>query len=289
MIAPIALGFVAAFALLAMASLVINRMHKVVPALPATAPAAAVQNADSGAALTDKMDGLIEAAQKANLRPSDVATLSNTKLKLASLVANKAPPADLAAAAADMAKTENETVGRTERRMWRDIGTLPDPNDAPGGADTLANLKNAKATLDSALAAPVPQEGAQIIDQTRALLSTFAAFQDAYKTETPAVVAARHKAFDALHSATQSLCDQVTALANVEKPWFLASAVRKNAYKLRQDNAAQAKALSQRLDDLGKSVAASSDLRELTSAVSQATDDQTKANQLYASSSAAAL
>jgi serine/threonine protein kinase len=288
-IVPVALGFVAVFALLATASLIINRMHKVVPALPATAPAEAVQAADSGPALTDKMQGLIEAAQKANLKPNEVASLSNTKLKLASLVANKAPPADLAATATDMAKTENENLGRTERRMWRDLGTLPDSNDASGGANTLANLKNAKAALDSALAAPIPQDGAQIIDQTRALLSTFAAFQDAYKMETPAVVAARHKAFDALQSATQSLCDQVTALANVEKPWFLASAARKNAYKLRQDNAALAKSLSQRLDGLGKSVAASSDLRELTSAISQATDDQTKANQLYASSSAAAL
>ena len=289
MIVPIGLGLVAGFALLAMASLVINRMHKVAPDLPATAPAAAVQAANSSPALTDKMDALIEDAQKAGLRPSEIAVLSNTRIKLESLVANKAPPADLAAAATDMAKTENDNLGRSERRMWRDIGALPDPNDAPGGADTLAKLKSAKAALDSALAAPVPQDGAEIIDQTRLLLSTFAAFQDAYKTETPAVVAARRKAFDALHSATQSLCDQVTALANVEKPWFLASAARKNAYNLRQDNAAQAKSLLQRLDDLGKSVAASNDLRELTSAIGEVTDDQTKATQLYASSSAAAL
>ena len=105
----------------------------------------------------------------------------------------------------------------------------------------------------------------------------------------PVFVTVKRNTFDALQTATKSLCDQVTALANVEKPWFLASSARKNAYQLRQDNAAQARTLAQQLDDLARTVATSNDLRELTGAISQVSDDKTKASQLYASSSSAAL
>ena len=136
---------------------------------------------------------------------------------------------------------------------------------------------------------PPSQDAGQVLDQTRLSLTNFAAFQDAAKTATPFYVAARRKAFDTLHTDTQGYLAQVASLASVEKPWFLASTARKNAYKLRQDNAVQAKALAQRLDDLSKTVATSSDLHALASAITEAADAKKSAGALYASSSAAAL
>jgi hypothetical protein len=284
------LGIAAVFSILALASLVINRLHRPAPAPePAAIPAAGLTAADGSEALTRQVDDLIDAAQKAHIRPSDIAALNDTRSKLTELAASKAPAAQFAAVATDMAKSEGESLGRAERRMLRDAGAMPGPADAPGSADAVAKLQKAKADLTATLAAPIAQGTAQIVAQTQAMLAGYAAFQDAYGAVAPILVTARRNSFDGLHTATKSLCDQISALASVEKPWFLASSVRKTAYQLRQDNAAQAKALAQQLDDLAGTVAASNDLRELGAAISQATDGKTKATQLYASSSAAAL
>ncbi len=286
----IALGFAAVFAILAMASLVINRGNKSAQSLtPATALGVGVQAVNTGNALIKRTDDLIDAAQKAHLKPNEIASLNDARSRLANLVATKAPSDQLVTAASDIAKLEGESLGRTEKRMLRDLGVMPGPNDVPGSTDAIAKLQKAKADLNAALAAPASQDATQVIDQTRLAISSFADFQDVYGAASPIFITFKRNTFDALHTATKSMCDQVLALANVEKPWFLASSARKNAYQLRQDNAAQARALAQQLDDLSRTVAASNDLRELTGAISQATDGKTKASQLYASSSSAAL
>jgi len=241
------------------------------------------------APLGDKLNALMDAAQKAGIKGNEIAALTSAKDKLTGLIASKAPAEQLTAAATDMAKSESDTLTRTSRRMWRDLGGTPGPNDAPGGADAIAKLQAAKAALDSTLGVPPSQDAGQAIDQTRLSLTNFAVFQDAYRTATPFYVAARRKAFDTLHTDTQGYLAQVASLANVEKPWFLASTARKNAYKLRQDNATQAKTLGQRMDDLSKTVTASTDLHALAAAITEAADAKQSAGALYASSSAAAL
>jgi hypothetical protein len=45
----------------------------------------------------------------------------------------------------------------------------------------------------------------------------------------------------------------------------------------------------QQMDDLARTVATSNDPKELTAAIGQVTDDKSKAAQLYASSTSAAL
>ncbi len=285
-----ALGLAAVFGILAVAGLVVNRLNKSQPVVSSIAtPAAIVQTANTDTALISKMDDLIDVAQKANAKPDEIAIFNNTRSKLASLIAEKAPPAELVTVVTDLAKSEDDSLGRTEKRMWRDLGAVPNPSDAPGSADAIAKLQKARTDLNEALAAPVSQDAAQIIDQARLALSNFTAFQNAYAAAMPIVIRARRNTFDGIQTAAKSLCDQVTALANIEKPWFLASTARKNAYALRQDNAAQAKTLAQRLDDLATTVATSSELRELTAAINEAGDAKTKAAQLYASSSAASL
>jgi serine/threonine protein kinase len=279
-------GAVAGFAILAVAGLVSQHLYK----LPATdTPAPITQAASKDAPLGDKLNALMDAAQKAELKANEMAALSSAKDKLAGLIASKATPEQITASATDMAKAESDNLTRTERRMWRDLGGTPGPNDAPGGADAIAKLQAAKAALDSTLGVPPSLDAGQAIDQARLSLTNFAAFQDAAKTATPFYVAARRKAFDTLHTDTQGYLGQVASLANVEKPWFLASTARKNAYKLRQDNAVQAKTLGQRMDDLSKTVATSSDLHALASAITEAADAKKSAGALYASSSAAAL
>jgi len=290
-----ALGAAALFAILAGAGFIVTRLHKPSAVTTPGALAGAVQSAQtSEPAQTDqplaaRMDALIDAARKAGRKDSEITALTDAKTKLTDLVASKADAGQLSAAAEDMAKAEDDLLARAERRSWRDAEPTPAAKDAPGSEDAIAKLQQAKTDLDAKLAQPAAQDAGQIVDNTRQALTSFAAFRDAYAVATPFYVTARRKAFDALHTAAQSYCDQVATLANVEKPWLLASSARKNAYKLRQDNAAQAKALSARLYDLASTVAATSDLHQLSAALSEAAAAKQTAGALYAASSAATL
>jgi non-specific serine/threonine protein kinase len=284
--ALIVLGAAAVFAILAAAGLVVSRWHK--NAAPAPAPAAivAAEPAQTSQTLAAKMDAVIDAARKAGRKDNEVTALTDAKTKLTSLVASKADAAQQASAAADTAKTETDILSRAEKRLWRDVET-PAP-DAPSGPE-VTKLQQSKSDLDAKLTAAPSQDAGQILEGLRLSLASFGAFQDAYTAAMPAYVAARRKSFDTLHTATQTLCDQITALANVDKPWFLASSARKDAYKLRQDNAAQAKTLSARLNDLGKTIDVSNDLHQVSAAVSEATTAKKTASGLYAASNAAQL
>ena len=164
----IALGFAAVFAILAMASLIINRGNKSAQTLtPGTGLGVSVQAANTGEALLKRMDDLIDAAQKAHLRPNEIASLNDARSKLANLVATKTPSDQLATVVSDMAKAEDESLGRAEKRMLRDLGPMPSPNEVPGSADAISKLQKAKADLNAALAAPASQDATQVIDQTR--------------------------------------------------------------------------------------------------------------------------
>jgi serine/threonine protein kinase len=284
--APIALGSAAVFAILAAAGLVVSNWHKGQTTAPSAASLATVQPSGNGQTLAARMDAVIEAARKAGRKDNELAALADAKTKLAGQVASKASAAELAGIVTDMAKNETDILVRAEKRLWRD--TDSPSGDAPAGPD-VSKLQQSKSDLDAKLTAQLPQDAGQILDSMRVSLASFGAFQDAYIAATPTYVTVRRKSFDALHAAAQSLCDQIATLANVEKPWFLASSARKNAYKLRQDNAAQAKTLSARLSDLAKTVATSSDLHQLTAAVAEATAARKTAGGLYAASNAAQL
>ena len=290
-----ALGAAALFAVLAGVGFIVTRQHKpatvTTPDAMASAaqPAQTSQPAQTGQPLAARMDALIDEARKAGRKDSEITALTDAKTKFADLVASKADAGQVSTAADDMAKAEDGLLARAERRAWRDAEPMPTAKDAPGSEDAIAKLEQAKTDLDAKLAQPAAQDADQIVDNTRLTLTSFAAFQDAYTAATPFYVTARRKAFDALHTATQSYCDQVTSLANVEKPWLLASSARKNAYKLRQDNAAQAKTLSAHLYDLARTVAATSDLHQLAAALTEAAAAKQTAGALYAASSAATL
>ena len=283
----IALGSAAVFAVLAAAGLVAGNWHKAAPAGPAAAPTAVTQSVDTGQSLAAKMDGVIDAARKAGRKDSEIADLTAAKAKFGDLA--KSSPAQLTAAVTDMAKSESDILARAEKRAWRDLDTPPDPKDAPGSAAAVAKLQQTKTDLDAALTATPVEDAGRIIDNVRMSLVDYAAFQDAYAAATPFYVTAKRKAFDTAHASVQGVCDQVAALANVDKPWLFASSARKNAYKLRQDNAAQAKTLSTQLDDLAKTVAASSDLRQLSAAMAQVAQARKTAAGLYVASNAASL
>ncbi|HEY2009024.1 MAG TPA: serine/threonine-protein kinase [Rhizomicrobium sp.] len=271
--------------LAALVSFVLHRAPE-----PATTQAPATAAAPAAAAaptVLGKMDALIDAAKTAGRPDAEITTLAAARTELAGLAA-KGDSAEQGTVAAAMAKAEARVLARAEKRAWRAVDPSADPSNAMPDNDAARQLQTGKSDLDAKLALTA-QDAGQSIDNTRGAIVAFATFKQDMEVAKPAYIAAKRKAFDAALTATKAVIDQVVSLAAVEKPWFLASQARKDAYKLRQDNATQAKAMSSQLDTLAQHVATANDLDDLSTAVAQAKATNQSVNALYAASYAAKL
>jgi serine/threonine protein kinase len=285
------IGSLAALVLVsAVAALVWPRHTSATGPLPASAFASASPaSGNTHENLGQALDGLIAAAQKAGRPQGEVTALTDAKTKILAMAAQKTPQAADQAneAARDMAKTEITALGRTARRQWRDLGALPDAT-APDAAGTITALKTAKTDLDGKLAADLTTLDALAAAQaTQQALDAYTAFQSAYTAAAPVYVTAKKKDLTDLLATAQSTTNQIVALAGVEKPWFLASQQRKQAYELRQGNAAQAKALLTQLNTAASVAQSSKDLKLVSGAIAQMTTAQATLSSLYAASNAA--
>jgi predicted Ser/Thr protein kinase len=259
----------------------------VAAAAPAAAPEAAPVAAAADADLPAKMDALIDAARKAQRPDSEITLLTAAKAKLADLSA-KGDAEGVTTQARVLARNQIDILSRAEKVAWQSVDPAADPLNTVAENDAVRQLQTAKSDLDAKLKLR-SQDAGQSIDNTAASLTAFATFQQALALAMPSFVAAHRKAFDDARTAARGVIDQVTALGAVEKPWFLAAKARLDAYKLRQDNAAQAKTLAGQLDSLAQKVAASNDLTEINDAIAQAKAASQSAAALYAASNAAKL
>jgi hypothetical protein len=285
---PAVIGSLAAILTVALVLFLLMPKHRSgTEPLPVSPAAAAGKQADLGKSL----DAMIAAATQIGRRQAEITALTAGKDKLLALAAQKGGvPVDMAAqlnaAARELAKDEIAILGRAERRMWRDIGTPPDPKTSPDAALAVLKLKNAKADLDARLAVDLTALDAPgAIEATRQALLNLGLFQEAYNAAAPAYVSARRKEFGDLYASVQATSNQVVTLAAVPKPWFLAPQARKQAYQLRQDNAAQAKALIVQLG--GIPVATTTDFKLLNGAITQVLAAQATLSSLESASSAA--
>jgi hypothetical protein len=269
------------------------------PVAPAAPPlvAAAAQPALADL-LGQKLDAAIAAATKANRPQSEITALTAAKTSMVALAAPMKPgkPADAAAleqlngAARQIFHDESAPLVRAEKRLAGSLSTPLDTQAAPAAAQSLASFTQAKTNLDTALAVDESKaDAAHAIDATAQALASFGALQDAYAVAAPYYVGAKRKQFAALYADAQATAGQVATLANVSKPWILASRARKNAYQTRQDNAAKAKSLMAPLDTLAPTLAKISDLKQLDAAIAQVTAAKKSLDGLVAASNAATL
>jgi hypothetical protein len=283
------IGSFAAIALVSIAGYLLWPRHKS-PSEPLPASAFAGASPVRKQALGPALDGLIDAAQKAGRPQNEIAALTDAKTKILASVAQKAPPDQTDGLATDMAKAEITALGRSVRRTWRDLGAAPDPKTVADTQNTIEALKTAKTALDAKLAADLTGQDARASTAAvQQALDAYAAFQTAYAAAAPQYVVARKNDLTTLLASAQSSTDQVVALAGVSKPWFLASQARRQAYQLRQDNAAQAKALFTQLSSAASVAQSSKDLKLVIAAVAQLTAGQATLSGLYAASNAAKL
>ena len=185
---------------------------------------------------------------------------------------------------------ETALLARAEKRQWNSVSAPLDASASQGAAQSVASLGQAKANLDTALGADESKADAvTAIDATSQALTDFSAFQNAYAIAAPYYVTAKRKQFATLYTSDQALSAQVATLAKVSKPWFLASTARKNAWQLRQDNAAKAKSVMAPLDALSASIAKTGEITQLDAALAQANAAKKTLTDLVAASTAATL
>jgi len=291
-VTPAIIGSLAAVMLVAVALFLLWPRQKSPEPLPASAFASASPAQGKQGNLGQALDGVIAAAQKTSRPQGEIAALTGAKTKILALVAQKTPQASdqVNQAARDMGKAEITALGRSARRMWRDLGAAPDAQSVPDPTNAIAALKTVKADLDPKLAVDLATlDAAAATGATQQALDAYAAFQGAYAAAAPLYVAARKKDIANLLATAQSTTDQIVALAAASKPWFLASQARKQAYQLRQDNAAHAKALLTQLSSGASTAQSSKDMRLIAGALTQLTEGQATLSSLYAASNAATL
>jgi len=289
---PAVIGSLAAILLISIAGFLLWPKPKTAPdPLPASAFASAMPSVKPES-LDKALDGVIAAAQTVSRPQSEIGALSDAKTKLLALEQQKAPgTADqLNDAARDMAKTEIAALGRSARRLWRDLGAVPDSKSVPDPTNAINQIKTAKADLDGKLAADLTTlDAAAATGTLQQALASYAAFQQAYGAASPLFITARKKELSDLQASVQATAEQVVAMAGVAKPWFLASQARKQAYQIRQDNAAQAKALLTQLNSAASLAQSAKDPKMVNAAITQLTAGQATLSSLHAASDAAKL
>jgi len=287
---PAVFGSMAALTLIAAAALIFWPHHRQAAPLPVSAFVSPQAAANSREGLGAALDGVIAAAQKLNRPRTEVTALGDAKTKILDLVSQKRSGAadEMKDAARSMAKAELAALGRSSRRTWRDLGG--DPKLVSDSANTIAALKTTKADLDAKLGADLTAlDAAGAITATRQGLDAYAVFQTAFLAAAPQYVLARKQDLTNLLTTAQTTTDQIVALAGVSEPWFLASQARKQAYKLRQENAAHAKALFTQLSSAASVAQSSKDLKVVAGAIAQLTEGQATLANLHAASAAAKL
>jgi hypothetical protein len=193
--------------------------------------------------------------------------------------------------AIDASRNEADALARAETEQWKAIQDQASPA-VPESAKAFATVKDAKGKLDSALVAVVnSKDGANSVNAAVSALTAFGVFQSSYDAAAGVFVTARITAkkqqYAAQDASLRQVAQKVIGLAVADKPGFLASRARKDAYQLLQDNAAQAKAQLTRLDDLSRTVSAASDVSQLDAAAQPATDIEGTLSRLVSTSTTA--
>ncbi len=207
-----------------------------------------------------------------------------------------------------MAGDESSALSRAARNQlanlkkmvpWGDLKSLAEAT-TPEEQSAAASLQSAKAQLDAATA-----DVSRATDPASAIAATHRAFrawqsfagaasmaaplaqrvaaQTAEKTTLPL----KQAAFNLVEKAARETAGRVVALATGGKPGLFANKAKRDSYKLRQDNAAKAKAQLSELDRLSAAVKSATTAPEIEAARSQAALINTQLYSLYTASYAA--
>ena len=244
---------------------------------------------------------IVEDAQKVGRPQKEIASLTEAKNKIAALDAQLKglPPGaastetapvvtQLNETAAEMSRSEVTVLDRAAKAQWKDVEQPLSQPVSAGASAAVAKVREAKTGLDASIAAVSQKnDAAGSIEGIRNALTAYGTFATAYAAVVPFYIPEKQKEFAAMEASARLASGKVVAFASASKPWLFASQARKDAYKLLQDNAAQATAQTAQLNTLSQSAASSASMKQLNAALTQGSKIAQSLNDLYAKSSAA--
>ena len=277
-------------------------------AAPAPAPAPAAFQP-----LTDAMAGLITASRNARRPQAELAVLLAGQQKLNALIAQSAAdPANTAiiqeinSTAAGLVRHQGAALSSDGDRWLKgqeQAAALAKRNLPPEGAviidRALNNARGARANLAAAVGASGRAPDA--VKSLVAARSAVAAYSRLTGSPVGAAVRAAeadtdrlkerlsrtHVEIEAVRADVGRLVGQVAGLAAIEKPGLFASGTKKQAYKLRKDNAERSRTLAAEADRIAATSGPVNDLGQLQASLTRLQSLRSQASSLLASSNAA--
>jgi hypothetical protein len=187
-----------------------------------------------------------------------------------------------------MSRNEAAALQRAGAQLWREMEKPPGKTVAPDAAAAIATAQQAKAQLDSTVAAAQQaQDGNVSLPATKQALDAYDALDAACAAAAQFYISARRSDFAALAADAHNISDQLVTLGRVSKPWLLASRARKDAYQTLLDNAAEAQSQVAQLDELGRRASAATSIRKISATLGRASTIKARLSSLLTNSNAA--
>ena len=277
-------------------TLPVNGADNVIDAA-ATAPIG-IGSVDS---LAPAIDALARDARSAG-RSGDAGRLASTSARLRALAAETkavaAQPGSEAAVSARIAQMNAlargsasalaQSVRRDAEAKGKSLASAMSGSPTDEGKAAAAALRNVR---NSAGAASSAGSAGQAINAARRTLFAFrqlaAIHPKAAAAATASALPKKRDEFAGIASSARSTAADVVALGKAKKPPLFASKERRDGYRLRQSNAAEAQAELTKLEQLQAAVGAVTTAAAADSAIKQAKAIQAKLNELESSSKAA--
>jgi len=247
--------------------------------------------------LAPAIDGLASAARGAG-RGSDAGRLAATSARLRTLAgeakAAAAQPGSEAIARAKidqmnaLARGAASALAQSARRdaeaKGKDLTAAMGSDPSAEGKAALALLRTVRSSAGAASAARSP---GQAIDAARRTLSAARQFSAFHPKAVVSALPKKRDEFAGVAASARSTGAEIAAMGKAKKPPLFASKERRDGYRLRQSNAAEAQAELTRLEQLQAAVQAVTTAAAADSAIKQAKAIQAKLRDLETSSRAA--
>jgi len=254
----------------------------------------------SASNLAPAIDGLASAARSAG-RSGDAARLAATSARLRTLAGEaraaaaqpgseavvKARVNQMNALARGAASALAQSARRDAEAKGKELAAAMGSDASPESKAAAAVLRTVRSSAGAASAAGSPGQAIAAARRTVSAARQFSTLHPKAASAAASALPKKRDEFAEVAAGARSTGADIAAMGKAKKPPLFASKERRDGYRLRQSNAAEAQAELTRLEQLQAAVAAVTTAAAADSAIKQAKAIQAKLRDLEASSRAA--
>jgi hypothetical protein len=177
-----------------------------------------------------------------------------------------------------------QSARRDAEAKGKDLAAAMGSDPSPEAKAAAALLRSVRSSAGAASSARSP---GQAIDAARRTVAAARQFSAYHPKAVVSALPKKRDEFAEIAASARSTGTEISAMGKAKKPPLFASKERRDGYRLRQSNAAEAQSELTRLEQLQAAVAAVTTPAAADSAIRQAKEIQAKLHDLEASSRAA--